>query len=447
MGIEAFKRLRETVPTARLLVICPLSLIESAWIEDIKKFAPELTTINLHDDPGFLARSGFVFDHLADIHIVNYDTFISKKFEPSLQSLVPVYGMLNKKVERASCEWMCILDESSKIKNHSAKTTKTILKSIPLFSYRIAMSATPAPNSELEYWPQVEFCVPGTLHRSFHGFKNTYFHLGRGKQIMQGAILGRAEYAKMFSSGWKYQITEEKKQVLMEKISSISFRCDKDLCLDLPDTMDEIRSVEMGAVQRKHYAQMKNDLITEIRGQAIVAQVALTKIMKLRQLTSGFAINPEGHAVPIGENPKLSELLSVLEECGDQQVIIWANFHEEIETICKALGDKARHVYSKTEDKDGAISGFKQGQYQYLVAHPRSAGHGHTFVNSAVEIFFSLDYSWEAYEQARGRVHRAGQTNKCTYIHLLCKDSIDEAILACLRRKADASELLFEALK
>lgn len=438
MGIEAFKRLREKEPMARLLVICPLSLIESAWIEDIKKFAPELTYGNLRNLNGKP-------EYTVDVLFINYDLFITKNFQNT-------YIDLKEKGRSGYLfnfqPWMCILDESSKIKNHSSLTAKTILKFRDTFKWRICMSATPAPNGELEYWPQVEFVAPGTLHPSFYGFKNNYFHLARGKQSLpNGSMLGKAEYAKMFSQGWKYQITPEKKIILMQRIASISFRCDKNDCLDLPDTIDEVRTLEMGKTQRAHYTQMKNDLITEIKSQVIVAQVALSKIMKLRQICSGFAITPEQVAIPIGENPKLKELLSVLEEAGDKQVIIWCQFHYEISTVMAALGDKARALYSPTEDKDGTIRDFKSNGFQYLVAHPKSAGHGHTFINSSVEVFYALDYSWETYEQARGRTHRAGQVNKCTYIHLICKDSIEENILECLRRKADAFELLNEVIK
>ena len=203
----------------------------------------------------------------------------------------------------------------------------------------------------------------------------------------------------------------------------------------------------MSPAQRRHYIQMKNALVTEIKGEAVVAQVALAKILKLRQITSNFAISPDGVAIGIeGPNPKMIELFNLIEELGDRQVIIWAQFHEEIETISAALGDKARTLYSKTEDKDDNIRAFKENQYRYLVAHPRSGGHGHTFVNASVEIFYSLDYSWEAYEQSRGRVHRAGQTQKVTYIHILAKDTIDETILGVLQRKADAAQILYEVM-
>lgn len=429
MGIEAFKRLRASHPMARLLVICPLSLIESAWIEDIRKFAPELGVDNIRKN----------FTNACAVCLINYDTFITKKFQEFFNWQI--------KESLGKEEWMCILDESSRMKNHSSLTTKTLLKCRDLFQWRIAMSATPAPNTMMEYWPQVEFISPGLLHKSFYAFRNIWFHLGRGKQVLQGALIGKEGYAKVFSQGWKYQITEEKKKILMERIAAVSFRCNKDECLDLPETIDEVRKVEMGSNQRRHYNQMKNELVTQIRDENVVAQFALTKIMKLRQICSGFAITPEGTGLSIGENPKLSELLSVLEECGDQQVIIWCQFHFEIDTVMSALGEKARALYSLTEDKDDVIRCFKNGTIQYLVANPRSAGHGHTFVNSSVEVFYALDYSWESYEQARGRVHRAGQVQKVTYIHILCKDSIEEAILSCLRRKADAFEVLNEVMR
>ncbi len=414
-------------PFLKLLVICPLSLIEGAWGEDIKKFTCYKYR-NCHDEPIEYCKD-------TDIYILNYESLLSEQKITALKKML-LFG-----------NFMCVLDESSKIKNHKAKTTKALLALRDKFKYRVVMSGTPAPNCETEYWAQINFIQPGIVHENFYPFRSYYFHLEREKngekEIAFGQVYSKLAAQQMFQRGWHYAMTKQRCEALMLRIAPHAHYARKADCLDLPDQVDEVRSITMGKDQELAYRSMKNDLIAEIKDQCIVAQVALAKIMKLRQITSAFAINDEGNVSCLPNNPKLKELESVLEEAGNQQVIIWCQFQHEIRTIKEMLGDRAVTLYGETDDRNESIVAFKNGQAQYLIAHPRSAGHGLTFVNCSLQVFYSLDYSWELYEQARGRTHRAGQVNKCTYIHLICKGTIDEEILHVLREKKDATEILY----
>jgi len=427
-ALEIYSHYRVLNPYLRLLVICPLSLINSAWGEDIKKYT-FLIYINCHDED-------IKFHPNVDIYILNYESLLSATKLNALRNLIN------------AAPFMCVLDESSRMKNHKAKTTKALLALRDKFKYRIVMSGTPAPNCEFEYWAQMSFIASGIVHESFYPFRSYYFHLERDrngrKEFAAGPIYSKAAAQEMFQRGWHYAMTTQRRAALMSRIALHAHYARKAECLDLPDQVDEVRSVEMSEKQTSIYRSMKNDLIAEIKESYIVAQVALAKIMKLRQIGSGFAINDQGKIVDIdnGGN-KLKELENVLEEAGKQQIIIWCQFVHEVEQIKALLLDRAVTLYGETKDRDGSISAFKEGRAQYLIAHPRSAGHGLTFVNCSLEIFYSLDYSWELYEQARGRIHRAGQVNKCTYVHLICKDTIDEDILTVLREKKDATEILY----
>ena len=429
-ALEIYKR--HNPNNLKLLVFCPLSLIEGAWGEDIRKFT-SYKYLNCHDEP-------IKYSPDIDIYILNYESLLSE------QKIIDLRRLLN------AATFMCVLDESSRIKNHKAKTTKTLLALRDFFDYRIVMSGTPAPNDETEYWAQINFIKPGIVHENFYPFRNYYFHLERernGKtEFTSGQVYSKLAAQQMFQRGWHYSMTTKIRKALMERISPYCHYARKADCLDLPDQVDEVRSIEMNDKQAKVYKSMKEDLIAEIKESCIVAQVALTKIMKLRQITSGFAINDTSDVVDIDlGSVKLKELEDVLEEAGKQQVIIWCQFQHEIEQIKALLGDRAVTLYGETKDRDESITAFKEGSAQYLIAHPRSAGHGLTFVGCSLEVFYSLDYSWELYEQARGRIHRAGQVNKCTYVHLVCRGTIDEEILKVLRGKKDATEILYRMMQ
>jgi SNF2 family DNA or RNA helicase len=434
-ALEVFAYLRIDNPGLKMVVICPLSLIESAWADDIAKFTG-FTYYNAHDDQ--LPESAPISE---DILLINYEATIQKK---------------NQHITRHIKDNLLVIDESSRMKNHTSKTTKTILSFKDLPKFKIIMSGTPAPNTPLEYWAQMEFLRDWTLHKSFFAFRNSYFHLQRGKQIMdiqRGQMITRDMMRGIMEKGWKYEITPQSMTGLMERIKPLVFWAKKGECLSLPEQLDEIRKVELGDKQRRHYKEMKDDLITEIRNTPITAQVALAKIMKLREITSGFAIDTlSGREIDIGESPKLKELNEVIEEAGNQQQIIWACFKWDITKICALLQERHgegcyRTLYSGTRDHQASINEFKGGEARFLVANPHSAAHGLTFTNCSLETFFSLDYSWEYYEQAKARIHRAGQINKCTYVHLIAKDTIDEQVLKCLREKGDINQIAYEMMR
>jgi SNF2 family DNA or RNA helicase len=460
-AIECFRCAREQHPELKMVVIAPLSLLEGAWGPDIRAFST-FTYYNAHDR--FLPMSTIdgKAGYREDILLINYEAIIQPK---------------NKYLRYHIMGNMIVLDESSRMKSPTTQTTKMLLSFAELARFKVIMSGTPAPNSPMEYWAQMEFLQPG-IFGAFGKFRNTYFYLSRGNQIVmeQGkinpafvtqmlnqrritaaeanllfrGIVTRHLVGKIFSVGAEYKISDESLAQLMEKIKPLVFWCKKEDCLDLPDQVDEVRMVEMSTAQKKHYRDMERDLITEINNTAITAPVALTKAMKLREITSGFAIDNTGCEVQIEPTTpaKIAELGEVLEDAGAQQAIIWGCFRWDIRRIVAFLEAKygpgcAVTMFSETKDAQASIDAFKDGTARFLVANPTSAAHGLNLQHCSLQVFYSLDYSWERYIQAKGRIHRAGQTEKCTYVHLIARGSIDADILTCLREKGDVNQIAY----
>ncbi|HRZ15787.1 MAG TPA: DEAD/DEAH box helicase [Candidatus Omnitrophota bacterium] len=429
--LEIFKRYRQVNPGLRLLVVCPLSLVNSAWGEDIRKFT-EFSSMPLKQ----------IKNEKPDIIIVNYEALISKKYLPKVMS--HVFGN----------SFMCVLDESSRLKNNKSVTTKTLLELTEYFRYRIIASGTPMPNSEAELWGQIRFVSPYLLHKSFYAFRNSYFHLERygERKYLNGQFVSKHEMREILSQGWKYTITAENRRRLMEEVSPVTHWVKKSEALDLPEKIDEVREVELSAKEWTAYEEMRDFLITEIEGHEIAAQVVLAKLMKLRQATSGFFYSESGEAVPIDRPSKLKELEEILEELGNQQVIIWVQFHEEVRVIEKMISEKygadqVTTLYSGTKDRDESINRFKSGSVRYLIAHPRSAAHGLTFVSCKTMVFYSLDYSYEAHAQARDRIHRIGQRNSCLYIYMVARETIDEELVKVLQKKQGLQDAVYAIVR
>jgi len=414
--LNIFTELRKKEPNLKMLILCPISLINAAWGSDILKFT-DYTYYNLRG-------TGVPSD--ADIYILNYESYAIERYQVIINSL-PVD--------------IITLDESSKIRNPKARITKALLHNRNNFKYRLCLSGTPAPNSPEEYWSQMKFCSPA-LPDSFYRFRNLYMRLERN-----GYELGYVHPTKlgeMFRKGFKYQL--KNKEAFLKEISPYCFWAKKSECLDLPETMDIIREVTLSDSQMKVYRDMKRHMVAEIGNQITLANVALTKYLRLRQITSGFSISQMGDAVEITDNSKLNELLELLEEIGNEQVIIVLHFHKEFEMILKKLPNCST-LYSLTKNRDKSIEDFKSGKTQYMLIHPKSGGFGLTLTNCHNMIFFSIDYSFESEEQIKGRIDRPGQIKKSTYFYLLAKDTLDYEIKKAIDKKQSLQEFVKENVR
>jgi len=410
------------------LVVCPLSIIDAAWIEDCKKFTPELGIISLwskkpQDRLQRLSVS-------ADVFVCNYETF---------KSLWPAIQQKRFKV--------LIIDESSKMKCPTSQITRAILamagiktrgkkgKTYPAVTpipYRYVMSGTPAPNDKSEYWSQCKFITgPGNFvfNDNFYAFRSRYFY---------SKPLGRTGVNLWF---FKPDMETEFKDAIAQVANVVA----KEDCLDLPDQVHEVRQVRLSDPERKAYNQLKNELVLRFKDETVLASNALTEVMKLRQLSSGFCYGEEGTHVT--GTSKLKELKALLEEIGDHQVIIWCNFKYEIQMLLDEFKGNSMALWSGTPDRDSAIKIFKDRGYQYLIANPQSAAHGLTFTNCNYAVYFSMNYSYELQKQSEDRIHRIGQHNKCTYYYLLAEQSVDKMIYDAVRRKGELSRNVLYYLK
>jgi SNF2 family DNA or RNA helicase len=399
--------LYKMVPT---MIVAPLSILESVWMNEIDKWQQ-------------------VFNKSAKLKVVNLWNNL-KEFNGNYNIYVINYEQFKKLKDVQAKIKFLIIDESSKLKNHTSGISKAILEYRDKIKYRLILSGKPAPNNLLEYWAQMSFINSELLDSNYYAFRNKYFYsTGYG--------------------GYIYTPFAEAREKIMFQISKQAFFIKKEECLDLPDKTFNIRTIIMDEIQRKKYNEMKNDNIMEFKSHTTLGANELAKIMKLRQITAGFTITTDGMPLQLSGS-KIEELLNVLDEIEEsRQVIIWVQFHFEIEMIKEVLKENYVTLYGdmKQKEKEEAINQFKARGVKYLIAHPASGGMGLNFTNCSYMIWFSLSYSLEQYAQACDRIHRIGQMNKCTYIHLLAKDSIDEVIYKALLKKQRISEACLAMLR
>jgi len=411
------------------LVVCPLSIIETAWIEDCEKFTPDLDIVSLRTKKPEDRKKVLAEDH--DIYVANY----------------AVFKMLWSQIVLKQFQ-VIVVDESSKMKDPTSQIARSLLAlagissrgrsgkkylaSLPV-PYRYVLSGTPAPNDYGEYWSQIKFITGAggdVFNDNFYAFRNEYFHsipLGLTGQKM-----------------WKFR--SNKQQDLIDKMAPVTDVVLKEDALDLPPQTYQTRIVELSPPERKAYDIMENDYVLQFANESVLGVNQLVVIMKLRQLTSGFCYGYLGeHRTGTS---KLKELKKVLAELGDHQVIIWGNFRPEIQALKDEFpGSSVLWGGISDKDRTEAINNFKDGKSRLLIANPQSAMHGLTFVNCHYQIYFSLNYSYESHKQTADRIHRIGQEYECTYISLVARDTIDGIIEGRVKNKGKSSNEVLNYLR
>lgn len=330
------------------------------------------------------------------------------------------------------------IDESTIIKNPTATRTKRAIKLGNLASYRRIMTGTPVTQSPLDIYAQFAFLDPDILQSSsFYGFRNQYAVLR--KRYVNG---------RSFDEVVGFQRLNE----LKDRLKPHSYRALKRECLDLPDKIYTTRHVEPSEEQRRYYNQIRDDALAMLSdGTLVAAPLVITQLLRLRQALCNIAPTGEGGpTVPIDDqNPRLDAVLELLEEAGDQKVIIWANFVPSIKLLQDGIGkefgrEKVAYISGEVPAlrRQEIVEQFQDPAHplKYLVMQTRTGGYGLTLTAATLVIYHDNDWSLEVRLQSEDRAHRIGQKNSVTYVDLVAPDTVEEKILASLMSKQELAD-------
>jgi SNF2 family DNA or RNA helicase len=340
----------------------------------------------------------------------------------------------------ASHRSMMAIDESTTIKNPSAKRTKNIISLGKHAKYRRIMTGSPITKNPLDLYSQCEFLDPWLLDfASYYAFRNRY-----------------AEMKTMHIRGRSIQVVNAFQNLseLSDKIKDFSYRVLKEDCLDLPPKNFTKRHVVLTHDQRKIYEQMKKAAMAVLNGKVTTTMTVLTQLMRLHQITCGHFTADDGTTQLIPNN-RITELMNILEET-EGKVIIWANYQRDVNQIIKNITEKYGEnsivdYYGLTpqEDRQDNIRKFQNGpECRFLIGTPQTGGYGITLTKANTVVYYSNGYDLEKRLQSEDRAHRIGQKKNVTYIDLIAEDTVDEKIVKALKDKINiASEVLGEELK
>ena len=320
---------------------------------------------------------------------------------------------------------MLVVDESSRIKRPGAKRTKIITKFGKQAEYLRIMTGTPVTKGPEDVYSQFKFLDHKILgYDSFYSFRARYCTMGgfENRQIIS------------------YQNIDE----LTRNIEGHSFRVLKKDCLDLPDKIYQRHYVEMSAKQIKIYKNMKESFVAELEGQVVNAPEAITRLLRLQQITCGWFPTENGVEPIENKNLRLEALKEILGDI-NSKVIIWARFKADLKAIEAALGDLAvsYHGEVSNDDREAAVYRFQNDDsIRYFIGQPQSGGIGLTLTAADYVVYYSNSFDLEIRMQSEDRCHRIGTKNNVTYIDIEARKTIDSKIIKALREKKSLADII-----
>lgn len=341
---------------------------------------------------------------------------------------------------------MIVVDESTAIKNPKSKIFQALCRiAASTCKYRRILSGTPSPQGPQDLWSQFYFLDSGiTLGSDYEIFINQNFDVVQLGSKAAGTF-----------RGYKVLISAVKNTMgfIHSRLSNRVFRCKLRDCVDLPPIFTSKLDVFLTEDQRKHYDTMSNAFFAEIDGKRIEVTIDLAKIGKLRQITGGFLLGPDGEVMKAStSNPKLDVLLDFLSEIEEgEKVVIFAVFRCEIEMLLRTFGRRAVAIYGGISDKkklDAQESFKKDPAVTFIICQPQSAAYGVNGLTVArYLIFYSFDYRADTNYQAIKRIERTGQDRTMFVKYLCAKNTIDDVIYNVIHKKDETQQDTIELLR
>ena len=365
----------------RVLIICPISIMDSAWRADLFKFAMHRTVDIAH---GSKKKRQQIINGEAEYVIINYDGV----------------EIVKDDIEAGGFD-LIIVDEATHYKNSQSKRWKVLNSLLKPDTWLWMMTGTPAAQSPVDAYGIAKLVNPAGVPRFFGAFRDK--------------VMFKATQFKWLP---KPDATDTVFNALQPAI-----RFTKDECLDLPDMTYVKREVELTPQQKKYYKTLKDQMVAVAAGEQISAANAAVNMNKLLQISCGAVYTDTGETVEFDIKNRYKVLREVIDE-SSQKVLIFVPFKHVIDVLAEKL--KADGITN--EIIRGDVSASKRteifGRFQddpdprVLIIQPQAAAHGVTLTAANTIVWWGPTSSLETYAQANARVHRTGQKHPCTVIQL-----------------------------
>jgi len=365
----------------RVLVICPLSIMKSAWQNDLFKFALHRHVAVAY---GAARKRKQVVAGVSEFVIINFDGVEIVKNE-----------IINGGFD------LIVVDEASAYKNAQTRRWKVLRDICKTVKGLWMLTGTPAAQSPVDAYGLAKLVNPNGVPQFMSTFRDV-------------VMLKVSDYR------W---IPRPTAKHVVHKALQPAIRFKKADCLDLPPVTFIEREAPLTPQQKGYYKLLKSQMLIEAAGEEISAVNAAAKINKLLQIACGSVYTDTGEVVDFDVSNRLNVVQEVIEE-SSHKVLVFVPYTHTIEVLYKHL-TKANIT---CEIINGSVSVNKRSdivqqfqdseQPKVLIIQPQAASHGLTLTAADTVIWYAPCTSVETYLQANARIDRPGQVNNMTVVHI-----------------------------
>jgi SNF2 family DNA or RNA helicase len=353
-----------------------------------------------------------------------------------------------------------VVDESDLIKNPRSARTKAITKLGRSCAVRRIGTGTPATNSPLDLFAQMEFLESGLLGTtSFAAFTAEHAELLHEKHpLVENIMRQAAQRGKPLRAAPQVVARDangaprwRNMERLRARIEPHSYRITKEECLDLPPKIYKTTFFDLTPAQRAVYDAAEADMRVMLEDGGIATFTGSALGLKLQQITSGFLITKDGTYSIEAAAPRLEALMTQIDITPPgEQIIIWARFREELRHIAEALRQHGEtfveyHGAVPDDEREAAVDDFQKGTARIFLGQPQSGGVGLTLTAASNVFYYSNDYNSRTRLQSEDRAHRVGTKRSVLYVDLAAERTIDEEIAAAHQRKVSVERALMDS--
>jgi SNF2 family DNA or RNA helicase len=273
----------------RVLVICPLSIMKSAWQQDLFKFAIHRTCDIAYGEP---KKRKKIISQGAEFVIINFDGVEIVKDD-----------ILNGDFD------LIVVDEASAYKNAQTNRWKTLRDVVATTKGIWMLTGTPAAQSPVDAFGLAKLINPTNTPKFFGEFRDRV----------------------MYKVGLYRWVPKKDAQDIVHKVLQPAIRFEKSQCLDLPDLTFVERDAPLTSQQNKYYKLLKKQMVINTAGESISAVNAATNINKLLQISGGAVYSDNGEVIEFDVSNRLKVIEEVIEEAS-HKVLVFVPFTHTLDT-------------------------------------------------------------------------------------------------------------------
>lgn len=412
--LHAFKALKDADIAQHMLIVAPLRVVQTVWAQEVENWATlnGLRTARLHG----AKKETWLKRRDVNVWLINYEG-------------LPWLSDMAKAGKIPFVFDVVVFDEIRRMKNSQGLRFKAVRPLAALAKYRWGLTGTPASNGLMDLFGQ-------------------FLILDGGAALGQRVTRFRHDYFEQHYDGFTWVPRPGAQEAIEKKIEPYIFRADGKL--DLPDFVFDNRTIMLDAKARKTYNTLKSDLIASVDDTTITAANAAVLMGKLKQMANGRVYDENRKIIQI-HDAKKEALLELVEELGDEQLLIAYEYNHDLDQIREALGADLPYLGAGVNERTAMdyVDRWNKREIQIMAAHPASAGHGLNLQKGGAHhiLWWGPTFDLDHYIQFNDRLRRQGNEADAVVVHtFITEKSVDETAVKAREEKDTLQTALLNAL-